>query len=193
MNKILFKTFLKTAGVGAKLELTPESNESVDDLSRLITRWPLFLLLVLLHSWTTTLIYYTHVSKIIVSNGPHESRDPWVEKISVHRLVVKQLPVGNSRRRIPCIIKFWISLNTSTIQTEKLSNWEPSAQIHYRTYHNNQKWSFSGSKKPFKPLLAILGARARPIYGKFIQPKFMSIQFFRIPGMTPDPQYLSWL
>ena len=38
MNKILFKTFLKTAGVGAKLELTPESNESVDDLSRLITR-----------------------------------------------------------------------------------------------------------------------------------------------------------
>ena len=150
MNKILFKTFLKTAGVGAKLELTPESNESVDDLSRLITRWPLFLLLVLLHSWTTTLIYYTHVSKIIVSNGPHESRDPWVEKISVHRLVVKQLPVGNSRRRIPCIIKFWISLNTSTIQTEKLSNWEPSAQIHYRTYHNNQKWSFSRSKSYFK-------------------------------------------
>ena len=31
-----------------------------------------------------------------------------------------------------------------------MSYWEPSAQIHHRTYHNNQKWSFSRSKSYFK-------------------------------------------
>ena len=59
---------------------------------------------------------------------------------------MKPLTVRNERRWISCIKEFWFSLNTSTIEAKKLFYREPCTQVHKRTYHNYQKWSFLRSK-----------------------------------------------